>query len=53
VQFDDCKVTTGPDTTTLRAELPDKAALSGLVQRVVGLALVVIDLHLVTPLSVP
>ena len=52
-QFDDCTVTTGPDTTTLRAELPDKAALSGLVQRVVGLALVVIDLHLVTPLSVP
>ena len=48
-QFDDCKVTTGPDTTTLRAELPDQAALSGLVQRIAGLGLVVIDVHLVTP----
>ena len=35
-QFDDCNVTTGPDTTTLRAGLPDPAALSGLVQRIVG-----------------
>lgn len=46
-QFDECKVTTGPDTTTLRAELSDQAALSGLVQRIVGLGLVVIDVHLV------
>ena len=52
-QFDDCKVTTGPDTTTLRAELPDQAALSGLVQRVVGLGLVVIDVYLVTPACTP
>jgi len=52
-QFDDCKVTTGPDTTILRAELPDQAALSGLVQRIVGLGLVVIDVHLVTPGSGP
>ena len=29
-QFDDCNVTTGLDTTTLRAELSDPAALSGL-----------------------
>jgi hypothetical protein len=36
-QFDDCKVATGPDTTILRAGLPDQAALSGLVQRIVGL----------------
>ena len=46
-QFDECKVTTSPDTTTLRAELSDQAALSGLVQRIVGLGLVVIDVHLV------
>jgi len=52
-QFDDCKVTTGPDTTILHAELPDQAALSGLVQRIVGLGLVVIDVHLVTPGSGP
>ena len=38
-QFDDCNVTTGPDTTTLRAELPDPAALSGLVQRSPALGL--------------
>jgi hypothetical protein len=52
-QFDECKVTTGPDTTTLRAELSDQAALSGLVQRIVGLGLVVIDVHLVALGSVP
>jgi hypothetical protein len=52
-QFDECKVTTGPDTTILRAELPDQAALSGLVQRIVGLGLVIIDVHMVTPGSGP
>jgi hypothetical protein len=48
-EFDDCEVTTGPGTTTLRAELPDQAALSGLVQRIIGLRLEVINLHRVTP----
>jgi hypothetical protein len=48
-QFDDCNVTAGPDTTTLRAELPDPAALSGLVQRIAGLGPEVIHLHRVTP----
>jgi hypothetical protein len=52
-QFDDCKVITGPDTTTIRAELPDQAALSGLVERIVGLGLVVLDVHLATPPPVP
>jgi hypothetical protein len=52
-QFDDCKVTTGPDTTTLHAELPDQAALSGLVQRIAGLGLKVIDVHLVSAPPVP
>lgn len=52
-QFDECEVTTGPDTTILRAELSDQAALSGLVQRIVGLGLVVIDVHLVALGSVP
>jgi hypothetical protein len=47
--FDDCQVTIGPDTTTLRAELPDPAALCGLVQRITGLRLEVIHLHLVAP----
>lgn len=48
-EFDDCEVTVGPDTTTLRAELPDQAALSGLFLRVTGLGLEVIDVHLVAP----
>jgi hypothetical protein len=47
--FDDCEVTIGPDTTTLRAELPDPAALAGLVQRITGLRLEVIHLRLVVP----
>jgi len=50
-EFDDCEVTIGPGTTTLRAELPDQAALSGLVQRITGLRLQVIRLHLVAPPS--
>ena len=48
-EFDDCEVTVGPDTTTLRAELPDQAALLGLVQRVTGLRLEVIHMRLVAP----
>jgi len=48
-EFDDCEVTIGPGTTTLRAELPDQAALSGLVQRITGLNLEVIGLHLAAP----
>jgi hypothetical protein len=47
--FDDCKVSVGPGTTTLRTELPDQGALTGLVQRITGLGLEVIDLHLMTP----
>jgi hypothetical protein len=49
VAFDDCIVTVGLGTTTLRAELPDQAALWGLIQRIIGLGLEVMDLHLVTP----
>jgi len=48
-EFDDCEVTIGPGITTLRAELPDQAALSGLVLRITGLGLRVIDMHLVAP----
>jgi hypothetical protein len=52
-QFDDCNVTTGPDTTTLRAELPDVAALSGLMQRIAGLGLEVTHVLLVSPPAAP
>ena len=48
-EFDDCEVTIGPGTTTLRAELPDQAALTGLVQRISGLGLEVIDVRRVDP----
>jgi len=44
----DGTVTVGPGTRTLRAELPDRAALRGLVQRIMGLGPGVVDLHLVT-----
>jgi hypothetical protein len=52
-QFDDCQVTTTPETTTLRAELPDQAALPELVERIVGLGLEIINVHLVTQPSAP
>ena len=50
-EFDDCEITLGPGTTTLRAELPDQAALWGLMQRIMGLGLEVVDLYLMTPSS--
>lgn len=46
-EFDDCEVTVGPGTTTLRAELPDQGALSGLMQRITAFGLDVIDVSLV------
>ena len=46
-EFDDCEVTIGPGTTTLHAELPDQGALSGLIERISGLGLEVIDVSLV------
>ena len=46
-EFDDCEVTIGPGTTTLRAELPDRGALSGLMERINSLGLDVIDVSLV------
>jgi hypothetical protein len=49
--FDDCEVTTDADTTTLRAELPDQAALVALIQRINGLRLEIIHLQLLAPLS--
>ena len=48
-EFDDCQVAIGPGTTTLRAELPDPAALAGLVLRITSLRLEVIHMHRVTP----
>jgi hypothetical protein len=47
--FDDCAMIIGPGVTTLRAQLPDQAALSGLIQRILGLGLELVELRLVTP----
>jgi hypothetical protein len=48
-EFDDCEVRLGPGTTTLRADLVDQGALSGLMERISGLGLEVIDVSLVVP----
>ena len=48
-EFDDCEVSVGPGTTTLRAELPDQGALQGLLLRITGLRLELVDLHMVAP----
>jgi len=45
-EFDDCEVIVGSATTTLRAEVPDQAALWGIVQRIIELGLQVIQLNL-------
>lgn len=52
-EFDDCQVTTSPDTTTLRCELPDQAALAGLVQRITGLRLEITRVFLIEPTPAP
>ena len=48
-EFEDCEVTVGQGTTTLRTKLPDQGALSGLVQRITGLGLEVIHMQVVAP----
>jgi hypothetical protein len=47
--FDDCAVTIGTGTTTLRAQVPDQNSLSALISRINGLRLEVIDVTLVAP----
>ena len=44
-EFDNCQVTIGGGTTTLRAELQDPAAFAGLMQRIAALRLEVIHVH--------
>ena len=48
-EFDDCEVIIGLGTTTLRAELPDQGAVHGLMQRIAGLGLELIDLRVAAP----
>jgi hypothetical protein len=48
-EFDDCEVSVGPATTTLRARLLDQGALQGLMQRITGLGLELIEVRVVAP----
>jgi hypothetical protein len=48
-EFDDCEISVGPGTTTLRAELPDQGGLQRLLQRIASLRLELIHLRLVAP----
>lgn len=52
-EFDDCAISVGPGTTTLRAEQLDQGALQELVQRVTGLGLELIEVRAVPPPSAP
>jgi hypothetical protein len=46
-EFDDCEVSVGCATTTLRAELPDQGALYGLMQRISSLGLELVGVSVV------
>ena len=48
-EFDDCEIIDGAGTTILRAELPDQAALLGLLLRITGLRLELLHMRMVTP----
>jgi uncharacterized protein YdgA (DUF945 family) len=48
-EFDDCEISLGPGTTTLRAEQLDQSALQELMQRVTGLGLELIEVRAVAP----
>jgi Family of unknown function (DUF6325) len=48
-EFDDCEVSVGPGTTTLHLELPDQGAVYGLLQRIAGFRLELIDVTVVEP----
>jgi hypothetical protein len=45
--FDECEISVGPHSTTLRAEVPDSAALCGLIQRIADFRLQVTTVRLV------
>ncbi len=48
-EFDDCEVRVSAGTTTLRRELADQGALHGLIQRIAGFGLDLIDVSVVPP----
>jgi hypothetical protein len=48
-EFDDCEVSLGPKTTTLHTRLLDQGALQGLLQRIAGLGLELIEVRVAVP----
>jgi len=48
-EFDDCEVSVGPGATTLRLEIPDQGVLYGLLHRIAGFGLELIDVSVVAP----
>ena len=48
-EWDDCTITTGPGSTTLRTELSNQCALSVLIQRVIDLRLEITRVLLLQP----
>ena len=51
--FDNCDVSVAPGTMTLRAGLIDQSALQGLLQRISGLGLELIEVRVVDDLPRP
>ncbi len=51
-EFDDCAISVGPGTTTLRLELADQGALHGVLQRIASFGLELIDVSVVPPADV-
>ena len=49
-EFEDCEVSLGQDTTTLRVELPGQPALWGIIERMMEFGLRLIDLRVLTAL---
>jgi len=47
-EFDDCEVSLGQDTTTLRVELPGQPALWGIIERMMEFGLRLIDVRVLT-----
>jgi hypothetical protein len=45
--FEDCAISTTRGTTVLRMAVPDRAAAQGLIDRVNGLGLEILEFHLV------
>jgi hypothetical protein len=45
--FEECEVTTDRGVTIVRSEVPDQAALQGLIGRINALGLELLDVHLI------